>query len=149
MQNFIFCAVVSGFKYDRVLDMSWIAIDTRFRVYHVSANASVAKGCEYTWIYLNNSSLAGFWICLVNLSQRFRYLSGSKYARAQNMTRLSICNGYTGCWISLNRSGYTLIMSQYVWICLNNAEYDLIYQHIPEKTEYRICQNPECVCCFR
>ena len=33
------------------------------------------------------------------------------------------------------------IMSQYLRICLSEAEYDWICQHIPEKTECWICQN--------
>ena len=38
------------------------------------------------------------------------------------------------------------MMSQYERICLNNADYDWIYQRIPEKTECWICQNySECV----
>ena len=49
------------------------------------------------------------------------------------MARLSICKCYTGCWICLNKPEYALIMSQYAWIYLNNAEYDWICQHIPEK----------------
>ena len=41
---------------------------------------------------------------------------------------------YTGCWICLNKPEYLLIiMSQDVWICLYNAEYDWKCQHIPEK----------------
>ena len=77
--------------------------------------------------------MAEFWICLV-VSQGFKWASGSKYARAQNMVRLWIFEGYTGCWICLNRPEYALIMSQYVWICHNNAEYDWICWHTPEKT---------------
>ena len=36
-------------------------------------------------------------------------------------------------------------MSQYAWICLNNADYDWIYWYINEKTECWICLNSECV----
>ena len=39
---------------------------------------------------------------------------------------------------------YALIMSQYVHICLNNTEYDWIYQNITEKKSAE-CQNSECV----
>ena len=48
---------------------------------------------------------------------------------AQNIAKLLICNGYTGCWICLNKPEYALIIPQYVWIYLNNAEheYDYIY----------------------
>ena len=87
-----------------------------------------------------------FWIWLFNVSQGFQQASSSKYARAQNMTRLGICEGYTGCWICLNKPEYTL-MPQYAWICLNNAEYHWMCRHLPEKTESWICQNFECVWC--
>ena len=81
--------------------------------------------------------MRGFWIYLVNFSQGFKYASG-KYSRAQNMTRLWICQGYTGKRICLNKPEYALIMSENAWICLNNAEYDWICWDIPEKqsTEY-------------
>ena len=39
---------------------------------------------------------------------------------------------------------YALIMSQYAHICLNNTEYDWIYQNITEKKSAE-CQNSECV----
>ena len=58
-----------------------------------------------------------------------------------------ICDGYTGCWISLGKTEYALIMSQNASICLNNTEYDWIYLHIPELTECSICQNSEYVWC--
>ena len=61
------------------------------------------------------------------MSQGFEYASGCKYARARNMARLWMCEGYTGCWMCLNKPGYSLIMPQYVWACINNAEYASIY----------------------
>ena len=56
--------------------------------------------------------MAGFWICLVYVSQGFNKASGSKYAMAQNMARLWICEGYTGCWICLNKPDYALLTSR-------------------------------------
>ena len=50
------------------------------------------------------------------------------------MERLWKCEGYTGCWTCLNKPELNKIMSHYVWICLNNAEYDWICWHIPGKT---------------
>ena len=41
----------------------------------------------------------------------------------------------------LNIPEYVLLMSQYAWICVNDAEYDLIRRHIPEKT--RVQNAPE------
>ena len=105
----------------------------------------ICKCCTRFWICLNMAEwcpMAGFWICLVNVSEGFKQASGSKYARAQNMASLWISEGYKGCWICLNEPAYALIiMSQYEWICLNNAEYDWICRHIPDKTECWICQN--------
>ena len=49
------------------------------------------------------------------------------------MARLWICEGYRGCWICLKKPDYAL-MSQYAWICINNAEFYRICWHIPEKT---------------
>ena len=64
------------------------------------------------------------------------------------MMRLWRREGYKGCWICLNKPEYLLIMSQYEWIYLNNAEYDWICRLTPEKTECWICQNySECVWC--
>ena len=58
------------------------------------------------------------------------------------MASLWISEGYKECWICLNEPAYALIiMSQYEWICLNNAEYDWICWHIPDKTECWIFQN--------
>ena len=87
-----------------------------FRVCQVSAYASVAQGSEYTWLTFHKVWTKPF---------------GSKYVRAQNMIvnmfvkRLWIFEGYTGCWICLNKPEYALIITQYAWICLNNAEYDI------------------------
>ena len=47
------------------------------------------------------------------VSQGFKYVSRSKYVRAQNMATLWICEGYTGCWVCLSKTEYALIMSQY------------------------------------
>ena len=87
-----------------------------------SEYVNLVQGSEYAWI------------CLVNMSQGFKQASSSKYARAQNMARLWICEGYTGNWICLNRPEYAVVMSQYAWICPNNAEYDWVCRHIRQKT---------------
>ena len=47
----------------------------------------------------------------------------------------------------MNMPKLSLIMSQYAWICVNNAEYDWICHHIPEKPERWICRNFDCVWC--
>ena len=98
-----------------------------FRVCQVSAYASVAQGSEYTW-----STFHKVW------TKPF----GSKYVRAQNMIvnmfvkRLWIFEGYTGCWICLNKPEYALIITQYAWICLNNAEYDIWKNRVLNMPEF-------------
>ena len=67
--------------------------------------------------------MARFWICLVKVSQGFEYGSGSKYDKAQNMTRVT-----QGAQICLNKPEYVLIMMNVVedaWIYLNkqSSEY--------------------------
>ena len=115
-----------------------------FRVCQVSAYARVAQGSEYNWIWLNNHLWQD---SVLNMpGQRFTGTSGFKYSRAQNVARLWICKGYTGCWICLNKPEYALIMPQYLWICFNNTEYDWTYRPTPEKIYWWICQNSECVC---
>ena len=56
------------------------------------------------------------------------------------MAQLSKWEGYTGCWICLNKPVYVL-MSQYLCICLNNAEYDWTCHHVSEKMVFWKCQN--------
>ena len=91
----------SGCNYGRVLSIPG------FRVCQVFAYASVAQGFENGWIMFYGRLL----ICLINVSQCFKLSSGSIYARGQNMARLWICEGCTGCWICLNKPEYALIMS--------------------------------------
>ena len=55
----------------------------------------------------------------------FRIWQDCKYARVTQ-----------GAEICLNKPKYALIMSQYVLICINNAEYDRTCRDIPEKTKY-------------
>ena len=62
--------------------------------------------------------MTGFWICL---AKDMQHASGSKYARAQNIVRLWIFKGYTGCWICLTKLEYALIMLK----VLENACIDL------------------------
>ena len=62
--------------------------------------------------------MAGFWICLIKVSQGFEYASGSRSAR--------ICYGILQSFQYVRVTQgvkYALIMPQYAWICLNNAEY--------------------------
>ena len=61
------------------------------------------------------------------------------------MSRLRTCEDNKKCQIYLNTSEYTLIMSQHMWICLNNTEYDWICQHIPDRTDCWICRNSELI----
>ena len=114
----------AGCSYGRVLNIPG------FLICQVSAYVNVIQGSEYAWIWLNNAwinySMTGFWLCLVSFTE-FWYASGSKYARARNIARLWICEGYTGWWIYLNKPEYALIMPQYAWICLDNAEFVCIY----------------------
>ena len=121
-----FWTFVNFCKYDRILNIRWDAIREGFWIFHDSEyvrflhNASVTQGIEYGWIMSYGRVLN---MPVQNL-QGFKKASGSKYARAQNMARLWIWKGYTGCWICLHLPEYALIMCQYVWICFNNAEYD-------------------------
>ena len=43
---------------------------------------------------------------------------GSEYSRIQNMPSFCICESYTRSWICLSKPEYSLIMLQYVLICL-------------------------------
>ena len=91
---------------------------------------------EYVWIYYNkqDSEYVSYnTYCKVTL-QVNEYLLRDKHiqnpSRAQNMVRLWICEGYTGCWICLNKPDmpeYALIMYQYAYATLNINEYASIY----------------------
>ena len=70
----------------------------------------------------------------------------SEYSRSLPITGFCVCKGCTGCWVWQIKPEYAL-MSQYAWIYLNNAKYDWTCWHAPEKTEWWICQNAECVWC--
>ena len=92
-------------EYFRILNMSDFSIYkcyTRFQICQNNASINCSK---------NGRVL----IMLGQSSQKFEFVPSSKYATIQNMERLQICQGYTGCWI-----------------CLNNAEYAWICLHIPE-----------------
>ena len=127
---------------DSIMEGLWMFWNCEYaRFLHMPASQKILNMPEFDWIMsygrvLNMSSktFTGFWIG-----------SGSKYAWNQNMAKLWMCKGYTGCWICLNESGYALMTSQYAWIYFNNAEYDWICQHIPEWIESWICQNSEWV----
>ena len=102
---------------------------------------------------------------VLNMSEFWILANFRKYDRVLNMRRDAIMEGF---WIFqdyeyarflqiqtslkvLNMSEYhTLIMSQYAWICLNKAEYDWIYRHIPKKNKKKncqLCQNSERAWC--
>ena len=106
---------------------------SRISSIQVSAYGSVAQGFKYAWIWLNNA----LWQSSKYAWSTFHRVlnKGSKCARTQNMARLWICEGYTWYWICLNKPEYALIMSQYTWVSLSNAEYDLKFRHIPEKKQ--------------
>ena len=129
-----FWIFVDFLKYDRVPNMHgdgrelWKGFEFQDSEYFVYA--SVAQGSEYAWIQLNNALWQGpeyAWSPFHRILNKPLIL---------NMTRLRIqqgFEGYTGWWICLNKPEYPLMMSQYARICLNNAKYDWICWHIPEK----------------
>ena len=51
--------------------------------------------------------------------------------------RLWICEECLGYWTYLNKPEYALIITQYAWICLNNAEYDT-WNKMEQKEYYLI-----------
>ena len=133
---------MSRCNYRRVLNIS------EFQVFQASAYASVPQGSQIAWIWLNDT----LWQVSEYVWSTFhRVLNKSPVL---NMPRLRIwqgceySKGYKGCWICLNKPEHTLIMSQFEWICFDNAKYDWICRLIPEKTECLICQNYfECAWC--
>ena len=96
-----------------------------FRIWQVSAYASVTQGSEYAWIWLNawiscsdygrvinmpGQSFTGFWICLPILNMPgFRIWKGCEYARVTQ-----------GCWLYLNKPECDLII-------LTMLELDCVY----------------------
>ena len=86
-----------------------------FRIWQVSAYASVTQGSECAWIWLNawisysdygrvinmpGQSFTGFWICLPILNMPdFRIWKGCEYARVTQ-----------GCWLYLNKPECDLII---------------------------------------
>ena len=83
---------------DAIMEEFWIIQHSKYaRFLHVQALQKVLKMSEYCWIMPEQTILtvAGFWICWVNVSQGFEYFSVSKCARTRNMVRLWICEGYT------------------------------------------------------
>ena len=91
-----------------------------------------------------------FWLCLLNMAEKclnklFWLWQDSEYAcskfdrvlnmslvlsraRARNMARFWICKGYMGCWISLTKLDYALVM-------MDILEYVCIYQN-KQSSEY-------------
>ena len=126
----------------------WLFQDSKYAQFlHMRGLHKILNMPQYDWIMPEWTvlTMAGFWICLIKVSQGFEYASDSKCARAWNMARLWICEGSTGCWIYLNIDEYSLIMPQYILMSLNNAKYTWIYLNIPESW---IHQNFECVWCI-
>ena len=108
------------------------------------------KGSEYSRIpntpdFCKCKRYARFWMCLnmaeKSLNKRFWLWQGSEYGwskfqrvlnmhQVPNIPMLWIWQGcgyakvtQGACWIYLNTPQHVLIMPQYAWICLNNAEY--------------------------
>ena len=124
--NFHCC---TGFTYGRVLEGFWISQDSKYTGFlHMQALHKVLNMPECGWICLNV-----VWINCSNydsVSQGFKYVSDCN-ARAPNIARLWIYNGYTVYWIRQNMRGYALIMLnmlEYPWIYLNkqSSEYTRI-----------------------
>ena len=123
----------------RVLNMSEFWIFLNFRVCQVSAYASIAQGSEYAWIWLNNALLQGSehaWSMFHMIFNKPQVLNIPGLRKWQGCEYARVTQGAEYAWTSLNMPR---------WICLNNAEYDWIFRHIPEKPECWICQNSECV----
>ena len=88
----------------------------------------ITQGSENVWIWLN-----GTWINCSNYGRvlnipgpsfmGFKYALGSKYARDWNMARFWKCKSRKEFSLCLNKPEYAIIMPQYPWSCLNNAEY--------------------------
>ena len=125
-----------GYNYGKVLIIPW------FWVCQVSAYASVAQGSEYAWIWLNNARWQGSeyaWSMFHSVLTKPPVLT---------MPGLRIWQGYEYGRVTQGAEyAYALIMFQYAWLYLKNAEYEWIYWHIPEKAECWICQNSECGWC--
>ena len=86
----------SGCNYVRVLN------SPRFWICQVSPYASVAQDYEYVWIWLNKA----LWQGCEDASSMFHWVLNKR-----------------GLHSVLNMPEYALIISQYAWICLNNAEW--------------------------
>ena len=77
---------------DAVMEVFWIFQDCEYdRFLHMYALTVIV--------------MTGLWICLVKVSQGFKYASGSKYDRARNME---------GC-----EYGRVIKDAEYAWIRLN------------------------------
>ena len=107
-----------------------------------------------TAVTRNHSKDSKFLQLVCKLFTRFwisKQASGSEYVRAHNMPRLwiLICEGYTGCWICLNKSEYALMIFQYAWLSLltlNMIECGGIYLKKKKSAEYaRILNVPDAV----
>ena len=112
----------NGSEYSRISNMSSFCICKRYTRFWICVNNAWINFSDYgSVLNMRGQSFTGFWICfpIINI-------------RARNMARLSICKGYTGCWIRLFKPGCALKIPQYPWICLNNAQYPWICLNIPE-----------------
>ena len=112
-----------------------------------------------------NAIMKGFWIFQVSEHSRFLHKQAFRkvlnmlaygwimsYGRVLNMPGLRIWQGCEYARVTQDakyawKPEYALT-SKYPLMCLNNAEYDWICRHTPDKTECWICQNySECVLC--
>ena len=111
-------------RQDAILEGFWIFQNSKYaRFPNMQALHKVLNMPESGWIMPYGKVLTAW-------STFHNFTSSSKYARAQNMARL---------WMRelqrvLNKPECMLIMTQYAWICLDNAKYDWMCQHIPGKT---------------
>ena len=125
-----FWIFVNFLKYGRVLNIHWDAIWEEFWIFQDSEYIRFLH-MQVLHKALNMAelcSMAKFSVCLVNrVFLRFCICQSSEYGKVMNM------QVFTGCWICLNKPEHALIISQYMWICLSNAEYDWLFRHIPEK----------------
>ena len=117
--NFCYNDRALNMRWDAIMEEFWVIKDSKYaRLMHMQAMQKVLNMPEYGWIIPYGR--------LLNLpSERF--------------TGFQIRLWFKRIWP--NKPDYTLIMSRYGWICLNNGEYDWTFWHISEKTESWVCQN--------
>ena len=90
----VYTGIANFCKYDRFLNLHWMQLRKDFEYFQ---DTKYAKFLSMWRLHKSlNTAQYGrrscydrvFWICLVKVSQGFENVSGSKYPRVQNMTRL-------------------------------------------------------------